>query len=124
MDHLPFWEINTHASGTGFGQGVADIIEYIATLTPSAFSGPFAWMASSATHLCLVWPPGLSLLTHDRPTGLKDPDFLETLFPVTMNFVDSRTEYTFWSLWSAPLLISTDIRNMCTSRPLAKECVC
>jgi alpha-galactosidase len=41
-----------------------------------------------------------------------DPDFLETLFPVTLNFVDSRTEYSFWSLWSAPLLVATDLRNL------------
>jgi alpha-galactosidase len=44
-----------------------------------------------------------------------DPDFLETLFPVTMPFVDSRTEYTFWALWSAPLIIATDPRNMSAS---------
>jgi hypothetical protein len=25
-----------------------------------------------------------------------DPDFLETLFPITLNFVDSRTEFSFW----------------------------
>ena len=28
----------------------------------------------------------------------------------------SRTEYTFWSLWSAPLLISTDVRNMSSTK--------
>jgi hypothetical protein len=36
-----------------------------------------------------------------------DPDFLETLFPITMPFIESRTEYTFWSLWSAPLIVAT-----------------
>lgn len=35
-----------------------------------------------------------------------------------MSAIDSRTEYTFWSLWSAPLLVATDVRNMCT---LTKE---
>jgi alpha-galactosidase len=43
-------------------------------------------------------------------------DFLETMFEVlgvqTMSFIDSRTEMTFWSLWSAPLIVATDIRNM------------
>jgi alpha-galactosidase len=29
-----------------------------------------------------------------------------------MSFIESRTEYTFWALWSAPLLVDTDIRNM------------
>ena len=43
---------------------------------------------------------------------LQDPDFLETLFWPTMNFIDSRTEYTFWSLWSSPLLVATDLRNL------------
>lgn len=42
-----------------------------------------------------------------------DPDFLETLFEPfdaysTMNYTNSRTEYTFWSLWSSPLLMATD----------------
>jgi len=57
----------------------------MATLQPSKWVRPYAWM---------------------------DPDFLETLFPITMSFIDSRTEYAFWSLWSAPLLVATDIRNM------------
>lgn len=47
---------------------------------------------------------------------LQDPDFLETLFYPTMNFIDSRTEFTFWSLWSSPLLIATDIRNLGETR--------
>ena len=51
---------------------------------------------------------------HCASPACQDPDFLETLFPITMNEVDSRTEYTFWSLWSAPLLVATDVRNMCT----------
>ena len=29
-----------------------------------------------------------------------------------MSFVESRTEYTFWALWSSPLLVCTDIRHM------------
>ncbi|EDQ92942.1 uncharacterized protein MONBRDRAFT_30876 [Monosiga brevicollis MX1] len=85
MDHIPFWHFPPKAAGYGFGQGTADIIEYIATLNPSNLTGPYNWM---------------------------DPDFLETLFPITMNFVDSRTEYSFWSLWSAPLLVATDLRNL------------
>jgi len=43
--------------------------------------------------------------------GWLDPDFLMTLYPVTMGFTESRTEYTFWSLWSSPLIVSTDIRK-------------
>lgn len=85
MDHLPFWHWGKTGSGTGFGQGTAEIIEYAASIVPSKWVKQYGWL---------------------------DPDFLETLFPVTMPFTESRTEYTFWSLWSAPLLVSTDVRNM------------
>ena len=43
-----------------------------------------------------------------------------TLFSPTMDFIASRTEYTFWSVWSAPLLVSTDIRNL-ASQPNKRE---
>jgi alpha-galactosidase len=85
MDHIPFWHFPPKAAGEGFGQGTRDIIEYIATLNPSKFVQKYGWM---------------------------DPDFLETLFVPTMTFVDSRTEFSFWCLWSAPLLVATDIRNL------------
>jgi len=85
MDHLPFYSFPPTGAGAGFGQGTKQIIEYMATLQPSKWVKPYSWM---------------------------DPDFLETLFPITMSFIDSRTEYAFWTLWSAPLLVSTDIRNM------------
>jgi hypothetical protein len=29
-----------------------------------------------------------------------------------MDFTESRTEYSFWALWSALLLVSTDVRNL------------
>ena len=48
--------------------------------------------------------------------GWLDPDFLMTLYPVTMGFTESRTEYTFWSLWSSPLIVSTDIRELSTKK--------
>lgn len=35
-----------------------------------------------------------------------------TEFPITMNFIHSRTEFTFWSLWSAPMLVATDVCNL------------
>lgn len=107
MDHIPFWDFPPKAAGKvrhrheqcvrlgyghapygdglprhgsrpahrrmvprmgvsqGFGQGTSNIIEYVATVQPSRYTRHFSWM---------------------------DPDFLETLFPITMNFVDSRTE--------------------------------
>lgn len=87
MDHLPLWHYpkTKAAAGQGTGQGTWDIIEYIATLRPSTFVKPYGWM---------------------------DPDFLETLFPVSTTETESRTEMTFWALWSAPLIVSTDVRNM------------
>lgn len=44
--------------------------------------------------------------------GWLDPDFLMTLFLPSMGFRESRTEYSFWALWSSPLLVSTDLRNL------------
>ena len=47
-----------------------------------------------------------------RPNAWMDPDFLETLFPLSMDFTHSRTEFTFWAVWSAPLLVSTDVCDL------------
>ena len=44
MDHLPFWHFPPKAAGAGLGQGTGDIIEYVATLRPSTFVRPYAWM--------------------------------------------------------------------------------
>jgi hypothetical protein len=41
---------------------------------------------------------------YTKPHAWMDPDFLETLFPVTMNFTHSRTEFTFWTV-RIPFLI-------------------
>ena len=86
MDHLPFWKFgsNTSSDGVGYGQGTFDIIEWMAHLVPSKWVKQYGYM---------------------------DPDFLMTEY-FTMDFVASRTEYTFWSLWSSPLLVSTDLRKI------------
>ena len=44
QDHLPFWHFPPLAAGTGFGQGVGDIIEYMATIQPGQYSKPFGWL--------------------------------------------------------------------------------
>lgn len=56
---------------------------------------------------------------NQRQYGWMDPDFLMTLFleklhvPFTLStFINSRTEFSFWSIWSSPLLISTDLRDL------------
>jgi alpha-galactosidase len=41
-----------------------------------------------------------------------DPDFLMTLYHPTMDFTASRTEFSFWCMWSSPLMVSTDLRNL------------
>ena len=91
MDHLPFYWLPTRAAGKGFGQGTAQIISYVGTLRPSTFVRPYAWM---------------------------DPDFLMTMFGigklVTMDYIASRTEFTFWSFWSAPLIVATQVSNLTT----------
>jgi alpha-galactosidase len=72
-------------SGAGLGQGTKEIIDFVGTLRPSKFTKEYGWL---------------------------DPDFLMTLFFPTMDFTESRTEYSFWALWSALLLVSTDVRNL------------
>lgn len=87
-DHLPLWSCPGKicgGSGAGFGQGTREIIDFVATLKPSQYTEEFGWL---------------------------DPDFLMTLYHPTMDFEESRTEYTFWTLWSSPLLVSTDLRNL------------
>lgn len=84
MDHLPFYSMPTKADGAGIGQGVVQIVEWMAKLQPSKWVAQYGWM---------------------------DPDFLMTLYP-TMDVTASRTEFSFWSMWSAPLLVSTDVRRL------------
>jgi hypothetical protein len=86
MDHIPFWNFGPSAAGEGYGTGTKNIIDYMGDLHHSKYVRPHAWM---------------------------DPDFLETMFePYTMNFTNSRTEFSFWSLWSAPLLMATHPANL------------
>jgi alpha-galactosidase len=92
MDHLPIWK-GFKAAGAGLGQGTLDIINFMATLKPST------WV---------------------RQFGYGDPDFLQTLFEVdgvfSLNYIESRTEFSFWAAWSAPLIFATDPRNATTGR--------
>lgn len=86
MDHIPFWNWPATAQGAGYGCGTKQIIDWMADLHPSKYVRRHAWM---------------------------DPDFLETLFePISMNYTNSRTEFAFWSIWSAPLLVATDVANL------------
>lgn len=88
MDHLPLWSLPTKGAGAGYGQGTKQVIEYMAYLTapPRSFSSV--------------------------EYGMMDPDFLETLFFPTMSFIDSRTEFSFWTLFSAPLIVATNVYDI------------
>ncbi|KNC52547.1 galactan galactosyltransferase 1 [Thecamonas trahens ATCC 50062] len=85
QDHLPFAKFPPLAAGAGLGQGVVDVIEYMAYLQPSRHVAPYAWM---------------------------DPDFLMTMYEPTMPRGVSRMEFSMWAMWSAPLITATDVRHM------------
>jgi alpha-galactosidase len=66
------------------GQGDANVIEHMAGL--SSYAGPGGW---------------------------NDPDFLMIgEWTYIAKDVDYQTEFSFWCLFSAPLIIATDIRNL------------
>ena len=82
-DHLPFWSFNVPNAYPPGGQGTGDIIEGLANPAVTAGLEPYSW---------------------------PDPDFLMTgLFQTE---AESLTEFAFWTLWSAPLIVTTDVRNM------------
>merc|ERR1711976_415796 len=85
-DHLPLWSLPIDPSPQeGYGQGTREIIEWMADLQPSKWTKRHGWL---------------------------DPDFLMTLYEPTMGYRVSRTEFSFWSIWSSPLIIDTDLRNL------------
>jgi len=87
-DHLPFWSWtkgDADDDEAGYGQGTKEIIEWMAALEPSKWT---------------------------REYGYLDPDFLMTLYWPTMDYTKSRTEFSFWAIWSSPLLVSTDLRDL------------
>ena len=86
QDHFPLWSFNKSNDGQGgYGAGVADVIEWVADLTLSKYTKEFAY---------------------------PDLDFLMTSYPLTMGYINSRTEFTFWAAVSSPLLVATDMRNL------------
>jgi hypothetical protein len=38
MDHLPVWHYPPQAAGVGYGQGTADVIEWMGALNPSKWA--------------------------------------------------------------------------------------
>lgn len=84
-DHLPFWSFNIPNAYPPGGQGTGDIIEGLADPAVTAGLAAFSY---------------------------PDPDFVMTgLFQTE---AETLTEFSFWCLWSAPLIVATDVRNMST----------
>jgi alpha-galactosidase len=82
-DHLPFWWFHLPNAYPPGGQGTGDIIEGMSDPAVLQGLGPFSF---------------------------PDPDVLHTgLFQTEAETV---TEFSFWALWGAPLLMATDPRNM------------
>ena len=82
-DHLPFWTFNLPGAYPPGGQGTGDIIEGFAD--PAVLSGL-------------------------APYAYPDPDVMHTgLFQTP---AETATEFSFWALWGAPMLMATDPRNM------------
>ena len=82
-DHLPFWSFDLPGAYPPGGQGTGDIINGMADPAVLAGLAPFSF---------------------------PDPDVMHTgLFQTEAETV---TEFSFWALWGAPLLMATDPRNM------------
>jgi len=74
---------------------------------------PFWWMPDStqvqSTSGIIENMAGKS--PYSGPGGWNDPDFLMTGAP-TMTHLQSKSEFSFWALWAAPLIVATDVRIM------------
>lgn len=96
MDHLPLFDCPKplcRAAGAGFGQGTKQIIDYVATMPRWTGGNRSPWGGPNGPN-----------------SSVPDPDFLMTMFDkVTMSYTESRTEFSFWALWSAPLICSTSL---------------
>lgn len=95
-DHLPLWWTPETSQDPGQGQGTANIIEHMAGL--SKYAGPGGW---------------------------NDPDFLMTgmeMIPLFwLSETDWQTEFSFWCLFSAPLVVASDIRDMSNKQVLLNK---
>jgi alpha-galactosidase len=95
MDHLPIWNYPPQAAGVGYGQGVSNIIEWMGDLQPSKYTKQHGYLDPDFL---------MTLMLEDRSAGSND----WTVMP----YVDSKTEYSFWAMWSSPLIFATDPRDM------------
>jgi alpha-galactosidase len=90
-DHLPLWWTPPLGQDPGQGQGTANVIEHMAGL--SSYAAPGGW---------------------------NDPDFLMT-GEWWMSETDWQTEFSFWCLFAAPLIVATDVREMSNKQVLLNK---
>lgn len=55
------------------------------------------------------------------PGGWNDPDFLMTGDNPSMGDADYTTEFSFWCLLNAPLIVSTDVRDLSNKQQLLNK---
>eukprot|EP01120_Amphizonella_sp_Union-15-10_P005007 TRINITY_DN15748_c0_g1_i1.p1 TRINITY_DN15748_c0_g1~~TRINITY_DN15748_c0_g1_i1.p1 ORF type:complete len:414 (-),score=38.31 TRINITY_DN15748_c0_g1_i1:152-1393(-) len=92
-DHLPLWWTPETNQDPGQGQGTSNIIEHMAGL--SGYAGPGGW---------------------------NDPDFLMTgIWEGGMGETDWQTEFSFWSLFAAPLIVASDVRDLSNKQVLLNK---
>jgi len=72
---------------------------------------PFWWLPYTNQGTGDIIESMVGLSKFSGPGGWNDPDFLMT-GALTVTYVESKTEFSFWSLWAAPLIVTTDIRDM------------
>ena len=90
MDHLPLWASPTKAAGAGFGQGTSEIIEYIGTIDPGNFTGPYNHMVRCPPHHTPHTTPQQCMLFQSR--------LWLTLF--LFRFCSNNRIQTFWRHFS------------------------
>jgi len=78
---------------------------------------PFYWLPGTKQGVVDVIENMAGKSNYSSPGGWNDPDFLMT-GAITMTHTDSVTEFSFWSLFAAPLIVSTDIRDMSNKKDI------
>jgi len=85
-DHIPLWWTPITDQDPGQGQGTSNIIEHMAN--KSKYAGPGGWNDPDSSMPGYFW----------------------------MSERDDITEFSFWALWAAPLIVATDVRYLGNKR--------
>eukprot|EP01095_Lingulamoeba_sp_RSL-Kostka_P009897 TRINITY_DN3465_c0_g1_i1.p1 TRINITY_DN3465_c0_g1~~TRINITY_DN3465_c0_g1_i1.p1 ORF type:complete len:422 (-),score=134.95 TRINITY_DN3465_c0_g1_i1:69-1310(-) len=95
-DHIPVWWSPKTNQDPGQGQGTANIIQHMAGL--GNYTGPGGW---------------------NNPDFLMIGEFTEGFDEFSE--IDYETEFSFWCLFAAPLIVATDIRNLDNKQQILNE---